>query len=656
MNEGASIRELVEAVPLDPGCYEWKDAAGQILYVGKAKQLRNRMMQYVTGQDERAKIPFMMEQVASFEYIVCTTETEALILEKNLIQQYHPPFNVDYRDDKSYPFIALTCGDRFPAIKYTRERHVPKTRYFGPYTDARAARRMADVVRRIIPICTASCAQWRQLGRKLDAADGDEEVALIEKTGVDRVCFDHNVGLGPGPCCGACTEEEYARNVERVSRFLTGNRREFIGELEDEMHAAASALDFERAGRVKKRIEVLESLQDKQRAVLPYDVDDDVIGFFREETISAACVFVVREGCIIISNEFVLDKGLDVPTDDLVEAFLLRYYDSATDLPREVVLAMLPENPASMEEWLTEKLASPHGAKVCLKVPQRGERHDILRMAEVNARHALMRFKTAARYDEQRTNKALLQLESALALPVAPLRIECFDISTIHGRYSVASMVVFSGGRSNASQYRRFKIRMESPEANDVAMMREVFARRYAPDRMSDERFGARPDLIIVDGGKPQLNATRAQMAELGLSDIPLVGLAKADEELFVTWDDEPVVLPSGSEALYLVKNVRDEAHRFAITYHREIRGKSMTVSVLDEVAGLGPKRKKLLLKAFGSLKKLRAADVEQIAHVKGIPHAVAEETYATLHEQDGEDAASDAADAENPCHRSWMA
>jgi len=632
MGVSKTIRERIDAVPLLPGCYEWKDAEGNILYVGKAKQLKNRMKQYVLGQDERAKIPLMMELVADFDYIVCNTETEALILEKNLIQQYHPPFNVDYRDDKSYPFIALTCGDRFPAIKYTREKHVSTTRYFGPYTDARAARRMVDVARRVIPLCSAQCAQWRQLARKLEGAD-EATAAELERNGLDRPCFDSNVGLGPGPCCGGCTVEEYAENVERVARFLSGNRREFIDELDGEMRAAAADLDFERAARVKKRIETLESLKEHQRATLAHDLDGDVIGFYREETISAVNVFVVREGSIIISNDFVLDKGLDVPTEDLVEAFLLRYYDTATDIPHEVVLADLPENPETMEEWLTQKLASPHGAKVHLQVPQRGERHDLLKMAQVNAGHALMRFKMSTRYDEERINTALLQLESALALPTAPLRIECFDISTIHGRHSVASMVVFTSGRSNTSQYRRFKIRMDSPEANDVAMMREVFSRRYAPDRMADERFGARPDLIVVDGGKPQLNATRAQMAEMGLSDIPLVGLAKADEELFVTWDDEPVVLPSGSAALYLVKNVRDEAHRFAITYHRELRGKAMTVSILEDVPGLGPKRRKLLMRTFGSMKRLRAAGVDEIAAVPGIPRAVAEEVFATLHE-----------------------
>jgi excinuclease ABC subunit C len=642
-----SINERVSAVPLQPGVYLWKDADGNVLYVGKANQLRNRMRQYLNGQDERVKIPYMMEKVSDFDYIVTESEHESLILEKNLINQYHPPFNVDYRDDKSYPYIALTKGDQFPALKYTREKHTASTRYFGPYTDARAARQMVDFARRIIPICSVRCAQWRDLKRKLEAASiaGNQTVGEdLKAHGVGKPCFDYHVGLGPGPCCGGCDEKEYADNVVRVERFLAGNRREFVEELQEQMHAAAAELDFERAARLRRRVEVIKSLKDKQRVTSAHNLDCDVIGLCREETVTGVNLFVIREGSIIISNEFILDKGLDVPIDDLVETFLIRYYDEASLIPHQIILADLPENPEILSEWLTAKLSSSHGAKVVFQLPQRGERKELLQMAEVNARHALMRFKMSTRYDEERINQALMQLESALALPTAPLRIECFDVSTIHGRYSVASMVVFTGGRSNTAYYRRFKIRLETEEANDVAMMREVFSRRYSPERMNDEKFGLRPDLIIVDGGKPQLNATRDQLAAMGLSDIPLVGLAKADEELFVTWGDEPVILPSGSAALYLVKNIRDEAHRFAVTFHRELRGKAMTASILDEVEGLGPKRKKLLLKQFGTLRALRAASVDEMAAVKGVPRGVAEEVFAMLHvdvNKDGGDSVS---------------
>ncbi|MGI6218152.1 MAG: excinuclease ABC subunit UvrC, partial [Coriobacteriales bacterium] len=532
-------------------------------------------------------------------------------------------YNVDFRDDKSYPYIAIVEGDKFPAIKYTREHHVPTTRYFGPYTDSKMARKLIDVVRRVSPICSASCTQYKTMRRQLGKGDGSNYKG--------KPCFDYHVGLGPGACCGACTEEEYAESVERVERFLSGQRREFIEALENQMREAADDLDFEKASRIRNRIEVAKSLQSDQHVELSNNLNCDIIGFFREDSISGANVFVVREGTIINTCEFILDKGLDVPLPDLIETFIIRYYDKTTEIPREVVVEDEILGSEAIEQWLTTKLASKHGAKVRVTVPVRGEKHDLLQMAQQNARHSLQRFKIRTRYDEARVNDALLQLESALALPGPPMRIECYDISTIHGKHSVASMVVFTGGRVDSSQYRRFKIKMQTPEANDVAMMRETLERRFSEKNRADERFGKKPDLIILDGGKPQLNAVQSQLAEMGLDDIPLAGLAKSDEELFVTWSDEPVYLPLGSPALYLVKHVRDEAHRFAITYHRQLRGKGMTASVLDSVPGLGPKRKKLLLREFGSVKNIRKKSVDEIASVKGIPREVAEEVVAVL-------------------------
>ena len=621
-----SIREQLKSVPQQPGCYLWKDARGAILYVGKARDLRSRMTQYVTGADEREKIPVMMEHVASFDYIVVANETESLVLEKNLIQQYHPPYNVDYRDDKSYPYIAITEDAAYPAVKYTREKHKAGTRYFGPYTDAHAARETIDTLRRIVPICSASCAEYRRMCRKFDAG--------VEPGADDKPCFEYHIGKGAGPCCGAITPQDYAPLVERVERFLAGKRDEFERELEGEMREAAAELDFERAARVRDRIEAMHALQERQKAALSRPLDIDVIGVYREETIAAAHVFVVREGRIIVSNDFVLDKGTNVPEAELLAQFLARYYDSTDEIPHEVVLGQrLPAEAAEpLEAWLTQRLASRHGAKVRLHVPERGEKRELLDMADLNAKHALMRYKVRTRYDEERTDTALLQLESALALPEAPMRIECFDISTIHGNYSVASMVVFTAGRPDKAQYRRFKIRADYGEANDFAMMAEVLRRRYAPERMADERFGSKPDLLVLDGGKPQLSAALGELAALGIDDIPVAGLAKRDEELYVPWNDgQPVVLPSGSPSLLLVKHVRDESHRFAITFHRELRSKGMVASLLDEVPGLGPKRKKLLLKTFGSVKRMREATLEELAAVPGIPRKVAEDLYAVI-------------------------
>ena len=630
----ARIKGELNAVPTLPGVYLWKNAADEVIYVGKAKQLRARMRQYVNYDDTRAKIPLLVEQIQSFDYIVAENEHEALVLEKNLINRYSPYFNADFKDDKSYPFIALTKGDAFPAIKYTREKHRDDTMYFGPFTDSRAARTLIETVRRVCPICSATCADWRHLKRVLEAGT---MLDLAAKG--TRACFDHHVGLGPGPCCGACTQDEYAKNVAKVERFLSGHYTEFIDELTDEMRMAASELDFERAARIKQRIDTIGELTDRQHVELNRKVDVDIVGIFREETIAGVNVLIVRDGITVNSNEFILNKGTDVPDEDLLRMFILRYYDTTMSIPREVVCAALPEDASTLEDWLTERLRNKHGARVRLVSPERGFRADLLGMAEKNARHVLMRYKIRNNYDDDRSNAALLQLESALALPKPPMRIECFDISTIHGSYTVASMVVFTAGKPDKSQYRRFKIRTPLDEANDFVSMQEVLERRYRKERLEDERFGARPDLVILDGGKPQLSAAVESFARLGIDDISLVGLAKRDEEIFVTWQDgDPVVLPSGSASLYLVKQVRDESHRFAITFHRELRGKGMSASVLDSVAGIGPVRKKALLKHFKSFKRLREASAEEIKSAHIVPDEVADELVRVLSAYNGRD------------------
>ncbi len=630
----ASLVDQVALVPTDPGCYLWKDASGTVVYVGKAKNLRARLRQYVTLTDDRQKIPLMMQVVRSFDYVVVGSEHEALVLERNLIAQYHPYFNVDFKDDKSYPYIAITESDVFPAIKYTREKHRKGTRYFGPYTDAKAARETIDTLRKFVPICTATCAEWKRAKRLLDREPDQASVANIVLAGKCRPCFDYHVGRGPGVCCGAIDTVEYARHVRQVEDFLQGKRSAIVGELTEQMQEAAADLDFERAGRLKKRLEGLSALDVKQQVMFAPDVNMDLIGFYREETISCACVFVVREGRTVRSVEFILDKGADVGEDELQAGFVKRYYDETADVPAEVCLSVALTDADVIAGWLSEK----RGHNVRLHRPQRGEKKRLLEMAAANARHALMRYMVRTGYADDRTNQALMQLESALALDAPPMRIECFDISTLHGHFTVASMVVFTNGRPDKSQYRRFKIQTPLTEANDFVSMSEVLGRRYAPERMADERFGSRPDLLVVDGGKPQLTAAMNQLAELGL-DIPVCGLAKSDEEVFVPWDETPVVLPSGSPSLYLIKQVRDESHRFAITFHRELRDKAMTASVLDDVPGVGPKRKRLLMKSFGSLKRLRAASEEEIAATDGIPAEVARAVWQALHEQQADDA-----------------
>lgn len=621
-----SIREQVDQVPVSPGCYLWKDGSGKVIYVGKAKNLRSRMRQYVTLQDDRAKIPLMMQVVRSFDYIVVENEHEALVLERNLIAQYRPYFNVDFKDDKSYPFIAITESDVFPAIKYTREKHKKGTRYFGPYTDSYAARQTIDTLRKVVPICTASCTEWKRCRRELEKHPNEAVVANMIFAEKGRPCFDYHVGRGPGVCVGAISTAEYGKHVRQVEKFLRGSRSEIVTEVQEQMQEAAADLDFERAARLKGRLDALSALDDRQQVTFPTSVNLDLIGFYREETISAACVFVVREGRTVRSVEFILDKGLDVSEDELVSGFVKRYYDETADIPAEVDVPLELSDAEVISEWLSDK----RGHRCGLHLPQRGEKFRLLEMASKNARHALMRHMIRTGYSDDRSNQALLQLESALALEAPPLRIECFDISTLHGSFTVASMVVFTNGKPDKSQYRRFKIHAELDEANDFVSMSEVLGRRYSPERMADKRFGSRPDLLVVDGGKPQLTAAIQQLADLGL-DIPVCGLAKSDEEVFVPWDDTPIVLPSGSASLYLIKQVRDESHRFAITFHRELRDKAMTVSILDEIPGVGPKRKKDLMRHFGSFKKLNAASADDIADVKGISLALAQTIFDEL-------------------------
>ena len=383
-----SIAEQVAQVPTDPGCYLWKDASGQVIYVGKAKNLRARMRQYVTLQDDRQKIPLMMQLVASFDYIVVDNEHEALVLERNLIGQYHPYVNVDYKDDKSYPYIAITKGDVFPAIKYTREKHRLDTRYFGPYTDSRAARATIDTLRKVCPICSASCTEWKRVRRLLEKSPQDADLIGLICAQKGRPCFDYHVGRGPGVCAGMIDADSYAKNVRRVERFLSGKRRDLIADLKEEMSAAAAELDFERAGRVKRRLEVIDGLDDRQQVVFPTSVDIDVIGFYREETIAGACVFVVREGRTQRTCEFILDKGFDVSEEELIEGFVKRYYDETADIPAEVDVACELEDGEMIGEWLTSKRG-----RVCrLHRPQRGEKHHLLETAQRNARHALLRY------------------------------------------------------------------------------------------------------------------------------------------------------------------------------------------------------------------------------------------------------------------------
>jgi excinuclease ABC subunit C len=443
---------------------------------------------------------------------------------------------------------------------------------------------------------------------------------------VGAACFDYHVGKGPGVCVGAISREEYAQRVRSVAAFLEGKRADVVRELEDAMREAAENLEYERAARLRNSLEAVRRVLERQKVVSDRPLHLDVFGIERAETISGVHVLLVREGRVLAGNEFVVEGGLDVPFGELVEGVLERYYADAPRVPAEVLVPTAPASGETVSEWLS----SMRGSRVRVIVPQRGLKRELLGLASENARFALARYKHRTRYDEERINRALLELESALALPAPPLRIECYDISTLHGTDSVGSMVVFSGGRPDKAAYRRFRVRLATDEANDVAMMREVLLRRFRRARSGDERFAALPDLLIVDGGRPQLSAALSALDEAGVA-VPVVALAKREEEVFVPGWDEPVRLPDASPGLMLLKRVRDEAHRFAIEHHRAVRGTRAVASQLDAISGVGPSRKKALLARFGSLKRLKAASVEEIAQVPGIGKATAARVLEAL-------------------------
>lgn len=626
------IRHEIENVPMLPGCYLWKNDEGKVIYVGKAKALRARMRQYVNFSDDRIKIPLLVSEIADFEYVVCESESEALILERNLVNKYKPYFNADLKDDKSYPYIAIT-GDFYPAIKFTREKRKPGTTYFGPYTNSINARKTVDVVRRLVPMCSANCTTWKQITRLIEKNKTSDEKVIREVINIDKKsCFDSTVGIAPGICTGKTSREEYLTSIEDVKDFLNGKKSKLVNNLYEKMNISAAELNFEQAKRYKEKLDIITSINAKQSITISSPINADVVGIYREETIAGVNVLILREGSIVNSLEFVLDKGLDVPEPDLMRSFLLRFADITTDVSNEIIVRNWSEENDDLLEIFTQKLNSKHGAKVHAIEAKRGEKFDLLKMSEVNAKHTLFQYKFKSGYDDDRCNTALLQLESALALDSPPLRIESYDISTIHGSYTVASMVVFTNGKPDKSQYRRFKIKTPLDEANDFLSMQEVMNRRFSDKNINDKRFGRLPDLVILDGGKPQLTAATKMLDEMGIKNVSLCGLAKRDEEIFVNWQTSgPVVLPSGSASLYLVKQIRDEAHRFAITYHRQLRGKGLTKSVLDDITGLGKARKAKLIKHFGSWINLKNASEKDILECGILPDEVLKEVVLVL-------------------------
>ena len=625
MASPASYRPEPGSIPTRPGVYRFRDARGRVIYVGKAKNLRARLSSYFQDiANLHPRTATMVTTGASVEWTVVKTEVEALQLEYSWIKEFDPRFNVKYRDDKSYPWLAVTVGDEFPRVMVGRGAKRKGTRYFGPYSHAWAIRETVDQLLRVFPMRSCSNGVFKRHGQ------------------IGRPCLLGYIGKCAAPCVGSVTAEEHRAIVDDLCDFMAGRTAAFVKRIEREMYAASEAEDFERAARLRDDLGALHKALEKQVVVLGDGTDADVVALAEDPLEVAVQIFYVRGGRIRGQRGWVADRVDDGDTSELVQGFLLQLYggvrpeEEGDSIPREVLVPTLPPDADVLEDLLGDL----RGSKVRIRVPQRGDKRTLQETVAANAAQSLALHKTKRASDLTTRNRALEEIQQALELDEVPLRIECYDVSNLQGTEVVASMVVFEDGLPRKGEYRRFVIRGVEGQ-NDVASMHEVITRRFR--RLQDEagsstevvtesgpmlvdpetgrprKFAYAPGLVVVDGGPPQVAAAREAMTELGFADIPVCGLAKRLEEVWVPDQDDPVILARSSEGLYLLQRVRDEAHRFAITHHRSRRSKSMVDSLLDDVPGLGEVRRKTLLKHFGSLRKLRAASVEEIAQVPGI-------------------------------------
>jgi excinuclease ABC subunit C len=632
----ARLRAVLRQLPTGPGVYLMKGTGGRVVYVGKADSLRSRVRSYfgsAVGMDSR--IARMVAEVTDVEYIVTDTVSEAFLLENNLIKEHRPRFNIRLRDDKTYPFVKITLGEDFPRIVRTRKLARDGSRYFGPYASASSVDETLKLLRKIFPFRTCN----------LDIPEG--------KRVLERPCLLYYINRCQGPCIQAIEKAAYRGTIHRIMDFLDGKQEPIAAELRGEMEGHSDALRFEQAAAARDKLRAVERTMEQQKMAAFSRAEHDVIGMARQEDEACLQVMQVRNGKLIGREHFIVEGARDVSDGEVLGSFLQQYYASTDALPRAILAPTLPAEADALAGYLTER----RGVKVSIDVPERGEKRRLVALATQNAVEALSRERAEWLADSAKRDEALGGLAAALRLPRVPERIECYDMSNIQGTSAVGSMVVFFEGRPEPREYRRFRIRSgETPD--DFRMMAEVLRRRFsraarlraetgalslaavgadeAPDALHDDDDEATeapkpdpgwalPDLVIVDGGKGQLSTAVALMQELGLTEVPLTGLAKRFEELFVPGRAAPIVLPRRSQALYLVQRIRDEAHRFAITYHRDVRGKRALRSELDEIPGIGPGRKKALLKRFGSVRRIREASVDEVAATPGISRALAE-------------------------------
>lgn len=633
------IRKQLAALPAKPGVYLMRNAEGEVIYVGKAAKLKDRVRSYFGSPHMmEPKTRALRQQIDDFEYIVVGNAGEALILEATLIKRHQPFFNIRLKDDKRYPYLKVDIQNPWPRVYITRRIEKDGARYFGPYASAGSVRATLDLTKKLFP--------WRSCTKEITGKDA-------------RPCLDYYIKRCIAPCTSYCTKEEYDEVIEQVLLFLEGKADDVLRRLRKQMAGAAERMEYERAAQVRDQLKAIERTVERQMVSTTRKEDVDIFGMARESDQACVQVFFVRGTQMIGRDTFMLEGVRDEPDSAVLTNFLLQYYEGAQYIPKLVAIPAEADDRDTMEELLTEK----RGSLVEVRVPERGEKRRLVELAAENAKEALAQMRVRWMADANKTEQALEQLREELSLPEIPRRIECYDNSNIQGTSPVSSMVVFIDGKPATNQYRKFKVRTVEG-ADDFATMQEVLRRRFARHgrgapgaaggAATEEHGGAEaqrseggppaggeapragdawdlPDLVIIDGGKGQLGAAVQVMRELGVYQIPAVGLAKRFEELYVPDEDEPVVLPRNSEALYLVQRIRDEAHRFAITYHRQVRAKSSIQSALDTIPGIGPKRKKALLKKFGSVKQIREADVEDVAATVGFTRALAEKVKAEL-------------------------
>ncbi len=611
------LEATLARLPDHPGVYLFKDASGTVLYVGKAQSLRHRVRSYWQRRGARGGSwgVFSVDQVVSVEWTLTDTVSEALLLEANLIKRHQPTYNARLKDDKSYPFIKVTLADDFPRIERTRRLVQDGSRYFGPYASVTSVDSAMDLIRRLFPFRTCT----------IPIRDGERALA--------RPCLLYDIKRCQGPCIGAISRTSYRHDIDQVMLFLDGRQEQVARHLRRKMETASEALDYERAAALRDQLRAVERTTESQKMAAYARTQQDVLGVARGAGEAAIQLFVVRGGRMVGRDVFTMVSRSEVPDDEVLAAFVKQYYATAASIPPIVLVPLRPADADDLAAFLSER----RGSRVVLTVPQRGEKRELVALASRNAEEALARERARRLADHGALLAALEELAEALGLPAVPVRVECYDISTIQGSDTVGSMVVFVDGKPATDQYRRFRIRTVEG-TDDFASHREVLRRRFrraaleAEERSDDAELRWRmPDLVLIDGGKGQVSAAKEVLDELGLHDLPLAGIAKQREELFLPGSRDPIVLPGTSPALHLVQRLRDEAHRFAITYHRNLRGKRQTRSAFDEVPGLGPKRRRALLRAFGSVRRIREASAEEIAAVPGIGAGLADRVHEAL-------------------------